>query len=129
MAADLLPASNLRRELFGTAIAGRHYITALRQPLLLDAVEKALANFEESSALYQTTEARRDVTLEATCRPVSGSRSVLVCLEDRTAMEEAGQMRRDFVANVSHELRTPLTALIGFIETLRGPARDRAASR
>jgi two-component system phosphate regulon sensor histidine kinase PhoR len=35
-----------------------------------------------------------------------------------------GQMRRDFVANVSHELRTPLTALIGFLETLKGPARN-----
>jgi two-component system phosphate regulon sensor histidine kinase PhoR len=30
--------------------------------------------------------------------------------------------------NVSHELRTPLTSLLGFIETLRGPAsEDRAA--
>jgi two-component system phosphate regulon sensor histidine kinase PhoR len=35
-------------------------------------------------------------------------------------------MRADFVANASHELRTPLTSLIGFIETLRGPARDDA---
>ena len=44
-------------------------------------------------------------------------------------MEQASQMRRDFVANVSHELRTPLTALMGFIETLRGPAReDKAAA-
>ena len=33
-------------------------------------------------------------------------------------------MRVDFVANVSHELRTPLATLHGFIETLRGPARD-----
>lgn len=38
-------------------------------------------------------------------------------------------MRSDFVANVSHELRTPLTALTGFIETLRGPARDDAEAR
>lgn len=44
--------------------------------------------------------------------------------EDITPMEQAGQMRRDFVANVSHELRTPLTALLGFIETLQGPARN-----
>jgi two-component system phosphate regulon sensor histidine kinase PhoR len=34
------------------------------------------------------------------------------------------RMRADFVANVSHELRTPLTSLIGFVETLRGPAAD-----
>src|SRR5690606_24548612 len=32
-------------------------------------------------------------------------------------------------ANVSHELRTPLTALMGFIETLRGPARNDLAAR
>jgi two-component system, OmpR family, phosphate regulon sensor histidine kinase PhoR len=31
-------------------------------------------------------------------------------------------MRADFVANAGHELRTPLASLIGFIETLRGPA-------
>jgi two-component system phosphate regulon sensor histidine kinase PhoR len=37
-------------------------------------------------------------------------------------------MRSDFVTNVSHELRTPLTALIGFIETLRGSARNDLAA-
>src|SRR5439155_3316183 len=39
------------------------------------------------------------------------------------------EMRADFVANASHELRTPLAALTGFIETLRGPAREDAAAR
>ena len=34
------------------------------------------------------------------------------------------RMRADFVANASHELRTPLASLIGFIDTLRGPAAD-----
>ena len=29
------------RELLGAGIAGRHYITALRQPPLLDAIERA----------------------------------------------------------------------------------------
>jgi len=58
----------------------------------------------------------------------SDARGTLVCFEDLTEREQAAQMRRDFVANVSHELRTPLTALIGFIETLQGPARhDQAA--
>jgi two-component system phosphate regulon sensor histidine kinase PhoR len=32
-------------------------------------------------------------------------------------------MRADFVANASHELRTPLASLLGFVETLQGPAR------
>ncbi len=125
-----IEASNASaRQIFGEAISGRHYITVLRQPTLLDAVESALAKRRITTALYLTTEARRDITLQATCTPVSDSGGVLICLEDRTAMEEAGEMRRDFVANVSHELRTPLTALMGFIETLRGAARDDTAAR
>jgi two-component system phosphate regulon sensor histidine kinase PhoR len=38
-------------------------------------------------------------------------------------------MRADFVANASHELRTPLASVVGFIETLQGPARDDAKAR
>ena len=38
-------------------------------------------------------------------------------------------MRSDFIANASHELRTPLASLKGFIETLRGPARNDSAAR
>lgn len=116
------------RKVFGDAIQGRHYITVLRQPATLDAVETALAGGENTTAQYLTTEARNDVTLEATCAPLASGK-VLIVLEDRTAMQEAGQMRRDFVANVSHELRTPLTALLGFIETLRGAAKDDTEAR
>jgi two-component system phosphate regulon sensor histidine kinase PhoR len=38
-------------------------------------------------------------------------------------------MRADFVANASHELKTPIAGIMGFIETLRGPARDDADAR
>jgi two-component system phosphate regulon sensor histidine kinase PhoR len=38
-------------------------------------------------------------------------------------------MRADFIANASHELRTPLAALLGFIETLQGPARNDTGAR
>lgn len=43
----------------------------------------------------------------------------LLLARDITALEQAEEMRRDFVANVSHEIRTPLTVLTGFIETLQ----------
>jgi two-component system phosphate regulon sensor histidine kinase PhoR len=44
-------------------------------------------------------------------------------------LKRADQMRVDFVANASHELRTPLSTLIGFIETLGGPARNDPEAR
>jgi two-component system, OmpR family, phosphate regulon sensor histidine kinase PhoR len=50
----------------------------------------------------------------------------VVTLHDVTELKRAEQMRADFIANASHELRTPLATLTGFIETLRGPARDDA---
>ncbi|GAJ28575.1 ATP-binding protein [Acidomonas methanolica] len=49
---------------------------------------------------------------------------VLVILDDRSDAEAVDRMRADFVAHASHELRTPLASLVGFIETLRGPAAD-----
>jgi two-component system phosphate regulon sensor histidine kinase PhoR len=60
--------------------------------------------------------------LDATIIPAGGATYVLVT--DRTRERSLEKMRADFVANASHELRTPLASLIGFIETLRGPAAD-----
>ena len=57
-----------------------------------------------------------------------GGRIVIV-LSDRTRERALERMRADFVANASHELRTPLASLIGFIETLRGPAEDDKPAR
>ena len=52
----------------------------------------------------------------------------ILSFEDISHIREAEQMRHDFVANVSHELRSPLTALVGFIETLQGPAKGDSAA-
>jgi two-component system, OmpR family, phosphate regulon sensor histidine kinase PhoR len=45
-----------------------------------------------------------------------------------TESKRSDQLRADFVANAGHELKTPLATLIGFIETLLGPARDDPAA-
>ncbi|NHO31372.1 ATP-binding protein [Acetobacter fallax] len=55
--------------------------------------------------------------------------SVLAILSDRSEQDAVERVRADFVAYASHELRTPLAALIGFIETLRGPAADDPAAQ
>jgi two-component system phosphate regulon sensor histidine kinase PhoR len=54
---------------------------------------------------------------------------VLVLLRDLTQQQQIERMRADFVANASHELRTPLASVIGFIETLKGAARDDPEAR
>ena len=124
-------ANQAAAALFGHDGTARHYITVLRQPATLDAVEATLRDGLPREGRFLGSEGGRDTTWRTSVREVAspGRRRVLVTFEDVTAVEEASQIRRDFVANVSHELRTPLTALIGFVETLRGPARDDPAAR
>ena len=49
---------------------------------------------------------------------------VMLAMHDITAVRRNERIRADFVANVSHELRSPLTSMMGFIETLQGPAKE-----
>jgi two-component system phosphate regulon sensor histidine kinase PhoR len=60
---------------------------------------------------------------------MSAGTAAILTFHDMTAIKRSEQMRADFVANASHELRTPLATLLGFIETLRGPARDDPEAR
>lgn len=130
-AEKVMAMNDAAQEIFGSAGQGRHYITVLRQPALLDCVEETLRLRQRRQARFLTTEQAREATYEVTAAPVGtdGVGGVLLSLDDISEREQAGQIRRDFVANVSHELKTPLTALLGFIETLRGPARDDEAAR
>lgn len=117
------------RTLIGQGIIGRNFVTMLRQPALLETIESVLSDSAPRVADYLTNDGVQDTRFEVTVRAIPAHRVVMLCFMDVTHVEQAGTMRRDFVANVSHELRTPLTALMGFIETLRGPAREDAAAR
>ena len=127
----ILGANARARTLLGPEIEGRHFITAIRQPGVLDAVEACLRDHAPRDSRYLAADGAQDLTYVVHCSYIDTvlGVGVLVTFEDITHVEQAGQMRRDFVANVSHELRTPLTALMGFIETLRGPARNDVAAR
>ena len=116
--------------LLGGAIKNRHFITVLRQPAVLDTIEACLRDPTPRQTQYLTNDGAQDTTFTLSCAQVelAETRAVLVTFEDITHLQQASQMRRDFVANVSHELRTPLTSLIGFIDTLKGPAKDDVAA-
>lgn len=58
------------------------------------------------------------------------NKDLFVChFHDHSQIHRLTRMRTDFIANASHELRTPLTSIIGFIETLRGPAQNDKEAR
>lgn len=130
--ARILTANAPAEMLFGrNGIVGRHYVTVFRQPAILEPVERAMARGEVQDAEVQLREANGDRMFQLRVSPMTfdASRAILLSFVDISDKEGASLMRRDFVANVSHELRTPLTALIGFIETLKGPARGDPAAQ
>ncbi|MCU9846827.1 ATP-binding protein [Defluviimonas sp. WL0024] len=127
----VVAANEAATALFGAAMVGRPCNAFLRHPDFLGGLEASLGARRRSTARILHAGAGRETHLEVTFSPmpVENRSGTLIAFEDLTAFEQAGAMRRDFVANVSHELRTPLTALVGFIETLRGAARDDAGAR
>ena len=120
-------ANAAAKALLGPGIVGRHHSFALRQPEVLQAISLALARKEKSVVRQSLPGPSHEVVHRITVSAVGSS--VMCLFQDISDQEQAELMRREFVANVSHELRTPLTSLLGFIETLRGPAKDDAAAR
>lgn len=118
-------------ELLGQNPQGQHVSATIRAPVILDAVARIL---EGNGPLKVEFERRVPLPqhYEAWIAPVRGHAdgpAVLISLKDLTREQMIERMRADFVANASHELRTPLTALLGFIETLQGPARKDESAR
>lgn len=99
---------------------------AIRQPDLLDAIARVAQTVAGELVEFVMRDDAETWMAHLQPGPVSGS--VLIVLEDMTAVRRAELARADFLANASHELRTPLTAVGGFIETMRGPAKDDKAS-
>jgi two-component system, OmpR family, phosphate regulon sensor histidine kinase PhoR len=106
----------------------RHFLTVIRQREPVALLERVLAGGEGGATRWRQSGPGRDTVYRGLVARIGGIGATLA-FEDISDVEQAADMRRDFVANVSHELRTPLTALLGFIETLRGAARDDPAAR
>lgn len=105
---------------------------ALRDPEITEAVETVLAGWPPQRVAYETRvplERAFEIQIGALQVPDGSGAGAVLFLRDLTSAHRLESMRVDFVANASHELRTPLSSLLGFIETLQGPARDDAAAR
>lgn len=105
---------------------------SIRDPDLLEAVDAALFDGVES-AVDMDTGGVQTQRWRVSVRPLSGPAGsevlAMLSMRDETDAHRIEMTRVDFLANASHELRTPLASLTGFIETLKGPARDDAKAR
>lgn len=113
---------------FPGLVVGSPIALSLRAPTVLSAIDIVRASGRpETVELHQTvpTETWHRVTI-APLAPGDGR--LVVTMQSLTEAKRLDALRTDFIANASHELRTPLTSLLGFIDTLTGPAaKDPAA--
>ena len=132
-AREVIAVNAPAREVLGIGGLGRDLAMSLRHPEVLAAVDAIAAGALAMSAeITLPVPIARTFTLHAARVPLAadgGERRIVLVLHDETRARRAEQTQSDFVANASHELRSPLSALIGLIETLRGPAADDAAAR
>lgn len=114
---------------------GEPALLVLRTPELTDAIRRVIAGRRgERVEFAERVPSGR--WFEAFITPIempagapAADELILLTFHDMSAVRRVEEMRVDFVANASHELRTPLAALSGFIETLKGPAREDVAAR
>ena len=112
---------------------GRHFSDSIRSPAFVSALKATLEDGQDRTADFQSSAGSRQLSARITAIQAGGqddrSRWIAVQFDDRTAEAATDMFRSTFIANASHELRTPLAAIIGIVETLRGPARDDPEAR
>jgi two-component system, OmpR family, phosphate regulon sensor histidine kinase PhoR len=130
--AQLVAINKAAKLQFGDMPHGTTLHLRFRQPEIRSAFANVLANgapvhFEYHERVPIERWFRVDVS--ATVGTNAGVTGFLIVFRDTSESRNIERMRTDFVANASHELRTPLASLSGFIETLKGPARNDEKAR
>ena len=134
--AVVLEANKAAHALLPGLKTGHPLSFALRSPDVLDGIQKVLDTGEPLRVEY-SERIPTERTFEVHIGPLQSDAAshadiqagVVLFFRDLTSARRLEAMRADFVANASHELRTPLASVLGFIETLQGPARDDAKAR
>ncbi len=127
----IVQANTAARRNFAIGALPSHVGLALRDPGLLAALGAALDGKAASDLTFRPAVDQKKqfaAHIERVDLPKGGS-GALLALREETEQVMIERMRSDFVANASHEIRNPLASLIGFIETLQGPARNDPEAR
>ncbi len=111
--------------LFPTARIGVPLARILRAPDILDTVERVrLTGLATRVSWLERVPVERLFEVHVATAALGTAQVLILCFHEISETRRFERMRVDFVANASHELRTPLSSLLGFIETLQGPARN-----
>lgn len=109
---------------------GKALALVLRDPDLNDAIDDvARLGGAKTVELVERVPFERAYRIHIAALGGEGRRATLLTFQDLSEQRVIERMRVDFVANASHELRTPLASLLGFVETLQGPARNDERAR
>jgi len=122
-------ANAAMNSVLGMEAQKKNVTSVLRTPVVLQAVQRTQASGEPTSVEFAFhVPVERNFQAHVT-RTGHLPHITALLFHDLTSMKRAEEARADFVANASHELRTPLAAVSGFIETLKGHARDDEKAR
>ncbi len=130
--AQIVSANNMATAEFGRFDNGAPLLLRFRAPEMHRALEFVRQNrqpthFEMHERVPMERWMRVDICPVRDI--VGGMAKSLILIRDFSDSRRLDRMRADFVANASHELRTPLASISGFVDTLRGPAKDDAKAR
>ena len=132
---QIIYANKAATVLFGKTPFGRRLSTVLRDPSVTELV-KAILIGQDGEAVDYHSSVPVDRHLRVTATPIEVAnadspprRFAMIVFYDVTDLVKFALTQGDFLANASHELKTPVASLLGYIETLRGHAKDDPEAR
>ena len=115
---------------FGAVAPGLSLPMKFRAPEMQSAIERVRTGAAVSEVVDYVERVPIERVYKVTVSAIGrGTGLFVVVFKDQSETRRIDRMRADFIANASHELRTPLASISGFVETLRGPAKNDAAAR
>lgn len=126
----LVTESNIAaRAAFGPLEPETPLLLRFRSPEMQEFLRGVLARPDAGGQIDYIERVPVERLFRLSATPAGGAGLTVLVFRDQSETRRIDRMRADFVANASHELRTPLASIAGFIETLRGPAKNDAAAR
>ena len=123
-------------DLFENNYTGQNITNLIRSPIILETLENVYKNkktkiIEYNSEYGQNLSPRStnfynvEISYDKNHLQLTNTKdNYVILMKNITPLKNIEKVRSSFIANVSHELKTPLATIMGFLETIRGPAKD-----